>query len=47
MLPLLLEEFRARGLTPLRIEGGRSRLEDIFKRVVRNGVGKGKEAPAS
>ncbi|MGC9451970.1 MAG: ABC transporter ATP-binding protein [Oceanipulchritudo sp.] len=36
VLPGLLEAFRSRGLSPLRIEGGRSRLEDIFKRVVRS-----------
>lgn len=34
VLPHLLESFREKGLVPVRIEGGRSRLEDIFKRVV-------------
>jgi ABC-type multidrug transport system ATPase subunit/ABC-type multidrug transport system permease subunit len=37
----LLEQFRERGVTPLRIEGGRSRLEDIFRKVVGNGTGTG------
>lgn len=34
VLPLLLSRFRALGVTPLRLEGGRSRLEDIFRRVI-------------
>jgi len=42
VLPRLLEEFREAGLVPLRIEGGRSRLEDIFRKVVGNhAAGKG------
>ena len=36
VLPRILEIVRQRGLAPLRIEGGRSRLEDIFRRVVGN-----------
>lgn len=34
VLPLLLKRFDERGLSVLRVEGGRSRLEDIFRRVV-------------
>ena len=36
VLPRILEIMRAHGRVPLRIEGGRSRLEDIFRRVVGN-----------
>jgi ABC-2 type transport system ATP-binding protein len=36
VIPGLLERFREESLVPVRIEGGRSRLEDIFKRVVGN-----------
>lgn len=35
VIPRLLEQFREAGLLPLRLEGGRSRLEDIFRQVVR------------
>jgi ABC-2 type transport system ATP-binding protein len=47
VLTALLQCFRESGLKPLRIEGGRSRLEDIFKRVVRSeaGSGYGRDAP--
>ena len=34
VVPELLETFRSLGLSPLRLEGGRSRLEEIFRRVV-------------
>ena len=33
-VPRLLEIMRSLGLKPVRIEGGRSRLEDIFRKVV-------------
>ena len=33
-VPGLLDSFRRLGWVPLRIEGGRSRLEDIFRRVI-------------
>jgi ABC-2 type transport system ATP-binding protein len=36
VIPGLLERFRKESLVPVRIDGGRSRLEDIFKRVVGN-----------
>lgn len=35
VLPQLLALFNEHNLSPLRIDGGRSRLEDIFKQVVR------------
>jgi ABC-2 type transport system ATP-binding protein len=34
LLPGLLQRFGELGLVPLRIEGGRSRLEDIFRKVI-------------
>lgn len=34
VLPQLLKHFEAVGLSPVRIEGGRSRLEDIFREVI-------------
>lgn len=34
MVPRLLKLFGDKGLVPLRIEGGRSRLEDIFREVI-------------
>jgi ABC-2 type transport system ATP-binding protein len=34
MVPRLLQNFQEQGLVPLRIEGGRSRLEDIFRKVI-------------
>lgn len=34
LLPGLLELFRRHGLTPVRIDGGRSKLEDIFRQVI-------------
>ena len=36
MVPLLLKQFEGLGLVPVRIEGGRSRLEDIFRKVIGN-----------
>ncbi|MEY3001349.1 MAG: hypothetical protein RL648_1563 [Verrucomicrobiota bacterium] len=40
VVPVLLARFREYGLTPLRVEGGRSRLEDIFRSVI-GGVSEG------
>ncbi|NDV61128.1 ABC transporter ATP-binding protein [Puniceicoccales bacterium CK1056] len=34
IVPRLLKQFEEMGLMPLRIEGGRSRLEDIFRKVI-------------
>lgn len=39
VVPRLLGAFRDRGLAPLRIEGGRSRLEEIFQSVIRQPPG--------
>ena len=41
----LLEAFRTHELVPLRLEGGRSRLEDIFRKVIGNGNSEGKVNP--
>lgn len=35
-LPRLMARFTELGLVPLRLDGGRSRLEDIFRRVIGN-----------
>lgn len=41
VLPRLLGRFGELGLTPLRMEGGRSRLEDIFRTVIGEANGEG------
>ena len=44
VVPQLMRIFRERDLTPIRLEGGRSRLEEIFRKVVEsNNSDPGKE----